>query len=44
MIPYFKGKSVKLFLGDSLELLKRIPAESVDIIYLMAVLVVIQVK
>jgi site-specific DNA-methyltransferase (adenine-specific) len=33
MKPYFKDKSVKLFLGDSLELLKKIPAESVDMIF-----------
>ncbi len=33
MNPYFKDKSVKLFLGDSLELLKKIPAESIDMIF-----------
>lgn len=33
MTPYFKDKSVKLFLGDSLELLKKIPKESVDMIF-----------
>ena len=33
MTPYFKNKSVKLFLGDSLELLKKIPAESIDMIF-----------
>jgi site-specific DNA-methyltransferase (adenine-specific) len=31
--PYFQEKSVKLFLGDSLELLKKIPKESVDMIF-----------
>jgi site-specific DNA-methyltransferase (adenine-specific) len=33
MTPYFKDKSVKLFLGDSLKLLKKIPKESVDMIF-----------
>ncbi len=33
MTPYFKEKSVKLFLGDSLELLKKIPTDSVDMIF-----------
>lgn len=33
MTPYFQDKSVKLFLGDSLELLKQIPKESVDMIF-----------
>lgn len=33
MTPYFKDRSVKLFLGDSLELLKKIPAESIDMIF-----------
>ncbi len=33
MKPYFKEKSVKLFLEDSLELLKKIPEESVDMVF-----------
>lgn len=33
MNPYFKDKSVKLFLGDSLDLLKKIPPESIDMIF-----------
>ena len=33
MTPYFKAKSVKLFLGDSLELLNEIPQDSVDMIF-----------
>ena len=32
-IEWNKTKSVKLFLGDSLELLKKIPAESIDMIF-----------
>ena len=33
MTPYFKEKSVKLFLGNSLELLKQISKESIDMIF-----------
>ena len=33
MRPYFKDKNSKLYLADSLELLKNLPSESVDVIF-----------